>query len=80
MSGEDRLNLRPHVSAEPFGLHRAKDDRDIENPGRLAKDLVAVDDGLAVEVSDPEEHLRLKVNDGDNAVVRGQQPLLAAFG
>ena len=80
MSREDGLNLRPHVTTESLGLDRAQDDRNVENPGGFAEDAVIVDDRLAVKVANAKEHLRLKVNDGDNAIVRREQPLFAAFG
>jgi hypothetical protein len=40
---------------------------------------VVVDDRLAVKIGDPKEHLRLKIDNCDDTVVRRQKSLFAAF-
>src|SRR5262245_12097897 len=77
---EHGLDLRPHVTAEALGLDGGEDDGHVEEAGGLREDEVVVDDGLAVEVRDAEEHLRLEVDEGDDAVVGGEQALLAQLG
>jgi len=73
----DRLDLRPHVAAEGLGLDRGQDHRHFERPGCFTQNEIVVDDRLAIEIADAEQHLRLQVDDGDHAVIGCQQTLLA---
>jgi len=59
--------------------YRLVNHRDAKNPGSLRQGDIVVDDRLAVKIRDAKEHLGLKIDLGDDTVVRGQQPLFAAF-
>jgi hypothetical protein len=74
---EDGLDLGPHVPAETPGFHGAEHHGDAEDPGGLRQRHVVVDDRLAVEVGDAEEHLGLEIDQREDAVVGGQQPFFA---
>ncbi len=76
--GKMSQNLGPHVAAEALGFHRAEDHRHVEHPGGLGEGNVVVDDRLTVEARHAEEHLRLEIDQRDDAVVWGQQSLLTA--
>src|SRR5258706_15685722 len=73
------LYLRPNIPAEAFRLHRREDDRDVEYLSSLRECHGVVYDRLPIEVADTEEHLRLMVNQGDHAIVRGKQAFLTEF-
>ena len=75
----DGLDLRPHIAAETFGFHRAEDNRHVENLGGFQKRDVVINDRLAVEIGDAEEHLRLQIDNCHHTVVGSQQSFFTTF-
>src|SRR6185369_4896905 len=76
---KDSLYLGPDIPAEAFRLYRSEHDWDIEYLGSLRECHCVVYDRLTIEVADSEQHLRLMVNQRDNAVVRSQESFFAEF-
>ena len=79
MNWKNSFELRPHIAAEGLGFHSGQDNRNVENPSRLAESYRVVDDRLAVEIRGSEQHLRLMVDECDRAIVGSKQTFLAAF-
>src|SRR5205823_6763502 len=74
---EHGLDLWPEIPAEARGFDGGEHEGDLEHACGLRERHGVIDDGLAVEVGDAEEHLGLKVDERDDAVVRCQEPLFA---
>src|SRR5256886_12997106 len=75
-----RLKLRPEIPGKVVRLHRREHDRYVEDAGGLGEGDGIVDDRLTIEIRDAEEHLRLMVDERDNAIVLSQETFFTALG
>ena len=67
-----RADLWPLIPTEALRFDRCEDDRHIEHPGGLCEGDGVVDDRLAIEIRDTEDHLGLVIDECDDAIVRSQ--------
>ena len=79
LTRKDRLELRPHVAAEGLGFDGGQHNRHVEDPRRLCQGDRAVDDRLTIEIRGSEEHLRLVIDERDDAIVGREQSFFAAL-
>ncbi len=71
--GKDVEKLGPHVSAEAFGFDGSENDGDVEEFCAFGEHEDIVDKDLALDVANAEDHLWLKVDEGNGAIIFCEQ-------
>jgi hypothetical protein len=64
--------------SEPLRFHGAQDERNAEDFGSLREPDHVIDQRLSVDACHAKQHLRLVVNESNDAVVRREQALFAS--
>jgi len=75
-----RLKLGPEIPGKAVRLYRREHDRYLEDAGGLGEGDGIVDDRLTIEIRDAEKHLRLMVDERDDAIVLSQETFFTALG